>query len=131
MVNNQTEKKVEGFEKAWDSTRSFLTQIKEDVDRSVKLLRLKGEISQIKREINSQYQALGEATYKQIVKKELKEPALEKLAKEITKLFKELKQNQKKMAEISRETSSPSIKAKSSKSKEDSSKEVGAQKERS
>jgi len=131
MVNNQTEKRVEGFEKIWDSTRSFLTQIKEDFDRSVKLLRLKGESSQIKRRINSQYQALGEATYKQIVKKELKEPALEKLAKEITRLFKELKQNQKKMAEISRETPSPSTKAKSSKSKEDSSKEVGAQKERS
>ena len=112
MANNQKEKVVEGFEKVWDSTRSFLTQLKEDADRSLKLLRLKGEISLIKRKIDSQYKALGEATYKQIVKKKLKEPALEKLAREITRLFKELKKNQKKMDALSKEVPSPSAKVK-------------------
>lgn len=130
MTNKQMEKRGEGFEKILDSTRSFLTQIKEEADRSVKLLRLKGEISQIKRRIHSQYQALGEATYKRIVKKKLEEPTLEKLATKITRLSKELKKNQKKMAEISKEVSSPVAERKSSKSKSKIPKEVGIQKER-
>jgi len=128
MGDRKTEKKVEAFEKIWDSTRSFLTQIKEDVDKSVKLIRLKGELSQIKKKIESQYQALGETAYKQIVKKELKEPALEKHAKEITRLFKELKRSQKKIAEINKEISKASAAVKSSKGKEDSSKEVSDRK---
>ena len=124
MGERKTEKKVEAFEKIWDSTRSFLTQIKEDVDKSVKLIRLKGELSQIKKKIESQYQALGEAAYKQIVKKELKEPALEKHAKEITRLFKELKKSQKKIAEINKEISKESAAVKSSESNKDSSREA-------
>ena len=112
MVNNQKEKVVEGFEKIWDSTRSFLSQLKEDADRSLTLLRLKGESSQLKRRIDSQYQALGEATYKQIVNKKLKEPTLEETAQEITRLFKELKKTQKKIAEMSKDIPTPSAKVK-------------------
>ena len=128
MGDKKTQKKVEAFEKIWDSTRRFLTQIKADVDKSVKIIRLKGELSQIKKKIESQYQSLGETAYKQIVKKELKEPALEKHAREITKLFNELKMSQKKIAEINKEISKESATVKSSESKKDSSKEVSDRK---
>ena len=130
MENNQKEKVVEGFEKIRDSTLSFLSQLKEDADRSLKLLRLKGESSQIKRRIDSQYQTLGEATYKQIAKKKLKEPALEQLAREITRLFKELKKNQKKIAEMSKEAPSPSATVKAQKARK-TAKETAAKKGRS
>ena len=95
------EKEIKAFgEKVWDSTKEFLSKVKEDADKSIKILSLKSEISRLKRDQNKLYTKLGKTAYQKISLGSLKDNELIPTADEISKLQQEIDEKGRRIEKI-------------------------------
>jgi len=94
-------------EQIWDSTKEFFIQVKEDADKSIKILSLKGEISRLEREKNDLFAKLGATTYQMITLGSIKGSELKPTAEKISKLEQEIEDKKREIKKIKDVISSP------------------------
>ncbi len=94
-------------EKVWESTREFFSRVKEDADKSIKILSLKSEVSRLRKEKSMLYTKLGEMAYEKIRLESLKDSELKPTAEEITKIDKEIEVKERSIEKIKETMSAP------------------------
>lgn len=87
-------------EQIWDSTKEFFVKVKEDADKSIKILSLKSEVSRLNREKNILCTKLGEIAYQKITLGSLQDSELTPTADEISKLQQEIDDKERQIEEI-------------------------------
>ena len=100
-------KKSDLGEKLWDSTKEFLVRVKEDADKSIKIISLKNEVSRLKRERNGLYTRLGETAYQRISLGSLEDNELKPMADEIEKLQQEIEDKERQIEKIKTAIAAP------------------------
>ena len=94
-------------EKVWESTREFFTRVKEDADKSIKILSLRSDVSRLRKEKNMLYTKLGEMAYEKIKLGSLKDSELKPKAEEITKIDKEIEVKERSIEKIKETMNAP------------------------
>jgi hypothetical protein len=94
-------------DKVWESTKEFFTRVKNDADKSIKILSLKGEVSKLRKDKNNLYLKMGETTYKKVRLGSIKDNELKTTAEEITRIDKDIEEKERLIEKIKDSISAP------------------------
>jgi hypothetical protein len=94
-------------DKVWESTKEFFTRVKNDADKSIKILSLKGEVSRLRKDKNNLYLKMGETTYKKVRLGSIKDNELKTTAEEITRIDKDIEEKERLIEKIKDSISAP------------------------
>jgi hypothetical protein len=94
-------------DKVWESTKEFFTRVKNDADKSIKILSLKGEVSKLRKDKNNLYLKMGETTYKKVRLGSIKDNELKTKAEEITRIDKDIEEKERLIEKIKDSISAP------------------------